>query len=425
MRGKLFSILLATAVVFVAGASVAKAASVDSSRDCDKYAIVYCGTMSPSEAREKYSNGDNNKVFASFGISKSEITNDMKDGIVYQDGRVVVAGKTVATNAKMAARHLGGTPISGTTAAKLSVSNMGSAQTAMVKFDANGEFVFAIMKPCGNPVIATPKPQPKPAAICKALTATPVSRTQYKLTASSSVSNGATVSAYTFTVKNSAGTVVDTKVVSSTSSSAAYTTTQETPGKYSASVAVTTSEGIKTGPSCAASFTVPPIPTQPAYTCDSLTVTKHSSTDYSFKTTYTLKDATLKAITYVVTDKDGKEVSRSTNSSYTQTTPGTYSVQALLTVTVNNTDKIVTSEACKAALVITTEKTPNCPIPGKEHLPESSPECEETPPVTPPETPEELPETGLLGNLSSIFGLGALITSGGYYIASRRHVNLK
>ncbi len=46
-------------------------------------------------------------------------------------------------------------------------------------------------------------------------------------------------------------------------------------------------------------------------------------------------------------------------------------------------------------------------------------ECK-TPPVTPPETPSELPHTGPAGTVASIIGLGAIVLSLSYFIASRR-----
>jgi uncharacterized repeat protein (TIGR01451 family)/LPXTG-motif cell wall-anchored protein len=46
-----------------------------------------------------------------------------------------------------------------------------------------------------------------------------------------------------------------------------------------------------------------------------------------------------------------------------------------------------------------------------------------TPPVTPP-TPPELPQTGVGENIVAVLGLGALIASVGYYIASRRALGL-
>lgn len=83
------------------------------------------------------------------------------------------------------------------------------------------------------------------------------------------------------------------------------------------------------------------------YTCDALTVTKISNTQYKFQTGYTVENATLKNITYVVRSENGTELYRGTNADYTQTTPGKYSVQAYVTVTVNGEDKTVTSDNCK------------------------------------------------------------------------------
>lgn len=137
------------------------AATVDRSRDYDKYAIVYGGTMSVDEVRKTYNSDDHAAVFSAFGIDQGELNGDIRKGVVYQDGRVEVDGDVVASNASMAARELGGATISGsTTAKKVSVSKMGSAQEALVKFDDSGRFVWAIMTPCGNPVNATPTPKP-------------------------------------------------------------------------------------------------------------------------------------------------------------------------------------------------------------------------------------------------------------------------
>lgn len=51
--------------------------------------------------------------------------------------------------------------------------------------------------------------------------------------------------------------------------------------------------------------------------------------------------------------------------------------------------------------------------------------CEDTPPVTPvtpttPQTPSELPTTGAGSTVAAVVGLGALVTSAGYYVMSRR-----
>jgi uncharacterized repeat protein (TIGR01451 family) len=197
-------------------------------------------------------------------------------------------------------------------------------------------------------------------------------------------------------------------------------------------------------------------PPVPKYTCDALTVTKISRTEFRFNTAYTVENATFKSVTYVIRDAAGKEISRSTNPTYTQTQVGKYTVQAIVTVTVNGVDKTVTGENCKKPfevvalppasievcelatkkIIIIKEndfdaskhsknlddcKEEMCPIPGKENLPKDSADCKETP-VTPvvPTTPTELPETGPAEAALSIVGLGSMIASVGYYTASRR-----
>lgn len=159
-----------------------------------------------------------------------------------------------------------------------------------------------------------------------------------------------------------------------------------------------------------------------AYTCDALTVTRIERTKFRFTTDYTVTNATFKNVAYVIRDAKGTEVERMTSTAktldYTRSTVGKYTVEAVITVTVNGQDKTVTSAKCKAAFEV--PATPEyCTVPGKEQLPKDSPDCKETP-VTPPVTPTELPTTGAGENIAAVVGLGALIASIGYYVASRR-----
>lgn len=57
-----------------------------------------------------------------------------------------------------------------------------------------------------------------------------------------------------------------------------------------------------------------------------------------------------------------------------------------------------------------------CPVPGKEHLPADSEDCEEDEAPT----PTELPETGMGENILSLLGVGSLAGVTSAYIASRR-----
>lgn len=436
---KLKTLLMAAFAVVMAGIVYQTSVqALDSTRDCDQYAIIHCGTMSAEEARNKYDQGS--VVFQSFGISRADIGGDIREGVVHRNGDVTVGGRVVATGAVTAIRNMsGGTPIAGTNAARHPTSRMADDQTAMVKFDANGKFLFAIMKPCGNPVSAQPKqPEPEPSALCKALAATPVSRTTFRLTGQAEAKNGATINAYNFVVKDNSGKIVDRNRVETSNQQAGYTTTALTPGTYRAELVVNTSLGARDGSQCTASFTVAPEPTQPSYVCESLTVKALSRTSFSFTAKYVLKGATLKYITYVIRDSNGTELSRSRNATYTQEKPGAYTVQAYVTVNVNNTEKTVTAPACKAPFSVIPANQPfcpipgkqhlppnspecveNCPIPGKEHLPKNSPECVEAPVVT---TTTELPSTGPTETFLQFLGLSSLVGSGGYYFMSRKQL---
>lgn len=148
------------------------------------------------------------------------------------------------------------------------------------------------------------------------------------------------------------------------------------------------------------------------YTCDALAITRINRTDFRFNTTYTVKNATFKNVTYIIRDASGNEVERktSTNTSldYSRTVVGKYTVEAVITVTVDGQDKTVSSDNCKKEFEV--PSTPDyCPIPGKEYLPKDSPDCKDTP----------LPHTGA-ENIVALLGLGALIASIAYYVASRR-----
>jgi uncharacterized repeat protein (TIGR01451 family)/LPXTG-motif cell wall-anchored protein len=172
------------------------------------------------------------------------------------------------------------------------------------------------------------------------------------------------------------------------------------------------------------------------YTCDALGVTVVDRTHFTFNTKYTVQNATFKSVTYVIKDANGKVVdtktSKSTSLNYTQTTTGKYTVQATITVTVDGTDKTATSSACKASFEVPAQpgNITVCELSTKKIVTinenqfdaskysKDLSKCQETP-VTPP----ELPQTGMTENIVAITGLGALIASIVYYVASRRALN--
>jgi uncharacterized repeat protein (TIGR01451 family)/LPXTG-motif cell wall-anchored protein len=194
-------------------------------------------------------------------------------------------------------------------------------------------------------------------------------------------------------------------------------------------------------------------PETPKYTCDSLTVTKISRTSFTFSTQYTVENATFKSVTYVIRDDKGAEIARSTSPNYTQAKTGAYTVEAIVTVTVDGVDKTASSAHCKKAFEVKEEEKeckPGIPegddrckeeckpgIPVGDDRCEEKPECKpgipvgddrcnETPCVPSKandncgEVPTELPKTGAGDSLVALVGAGSLIAAIGYYIASRR-----
>lgn len=98
---------------------------------------------------------------------------------------------------------------------------------------------------------------------------------------------------------------------------------------------------------------------KPVYSCDLLTVEKITRTSYKFAVKYTAQDgATYKGTTYKVYDQSGKEVYSSANATFDGFETGTYTVKAFVTVSVDGTDKTVTSEACAKQVTIKEEQKP-------------------------------------------------------------------
>jgi hypothetical protein len=95
-------------------------------------------------------------------------------------------------------------------------------------------------------------------ATCDELKVETLSRTQFRLTASATLSGGAALKNYTYTVKDSAGKTVFTN----TSTSTTQDVTLPDTGTYTASVVVSTSIGDKTSTACTQTITV-----QPASVC--------------------------------------------------------------------------------------------------------------------------------------------------------------
>jgi hypothetical protein len=152
------------------------ALTMNVSRDCSGNAVIKCGTLSTTELKEKYSQPGVAGIYSYFGISATDIKNigsTAAAGVAYKDGTIKLnsTGKVVATDSVSAGRE----PITGskrikangvtfyvTTSQKAFRANALPVYVVMT----NGQFDFAIIPNCSNPMsakaIAPPKPTPTP-----------------------------------------------------------------------------------------------------------------------------------------------------------------------------------------------------------------------------------------------------------------------
>lgn len=153
-------------------------------KDCDANAVMWCGAYGKTEWAYKVAGGDGHNsaanlqaIYKSFGVS----TEQMKlatDGTVTKSGNVMVGGKVVATDAKSIGRQFmdGSVKQHGLWLRSTNVSFKNDQLDAFV-YVKDGVFQWAVIKACGNVVVATPVPKPKPAPVTPAApapTPTPV-----------------------------------------------------------------------------------------------------------------------------------------------------------------------------------------------------------------------------------------------------------
>lgn len=191
---------------------------------------------------------------------------------------------------------------------------------------------------------------------CDLLKVDKLSDTSFKFT-TTTTEQSATFKKVTYIIRNEQGTEVDRK--ESTAKTLDYTRT--TVGKFTVEAVVTFTvngqDKTATSANCKRPFEVTEAP---VYTCDSLTITKINRTNFKFETKYTVKGGTLKGIEYVIRNEQGAEIARQASTDYTQTTVGKYTVQAIVTFTVNGQDKVVTNDNCKKPFEV--EKIPETPV---------------------------------------------------------------
>lgn len=240
--------------------------------------IIYGGFKTKSELlsiydrnRDSAGHGDIQQIYSYFGITRQDINNGQMVSFNSRDFNLGIKSVGRSTYAwQRDPRAITGTATTVYESLLYQFDSTswtkthGSTYQAVIgKRAVDGQW-FAIMSGCGNPAyLRLPPPPPKPAAVCNSLAIAPINRTRFTLTANAATSNGATISGYTYTIKDEKGAMVYTKTQPSNASSNSLTYDFTKDGKYTANVVVATSAGAQSGANCQKALTVTPEPRCP------------------------------------------------------------------------------------------------------------------------------------------------------------------
>lgn len=336
-----FAGILITLIGAVAGGIIwsQRTAEASAGQDCSNYAIIKCGFSSKSDFAGKYKQKSEYKaIYAAFGLSSGEIDRfkqTAKAGKIYKDGRIVVDGQVVATNAKML-RHVEGQSkkvIDGKTYYLNSPTF--NSYDAYVMFDKNGKVEFVVAKSCGNPVQFT-----QPTFRCDLLTMKKINRNTYEFNTKATAKDGAKITkvVYDFGDGNKKEEKNPSTVVKHV---------YDKPGDYKAKVTVHFDVHGKskthTSGNCEKPLTVEE-PPKPVYECKQLTATlvPGSKNEYEFTATgYEKNGAKLVSGSFDFGDGNNQNdiaasgLTAKTSHEYAQT--GAYTVNATLKFNIGET----------------------------------------------------------------------------------------
>jgi hypothetical protein len=408
-----------------------------SAADCDGNAIIHCGFTSASgfisTVRANDSgNGhhDLQAVYAAYGLepaSYDKFVSSARPGTSFKDGRIVVDGQVVATNARSIGRQaavqgtgffsqtIAGTTYFGNTNDKAFAS---PSIPVMVLFDAKGTMQFAVLMSCGNPTTGT---KVVSSATCNSLQKTPVAGkpNTYSFTTSATQTGNATITKYAYDFGD--GSPVQTATSGTTPVTHTYLHGGTFTAKVTLSVKLPGNQQVTVvSGGCQTTITV----LTPFFQCVTLTGAILDKSKFSFS--FTANAISRNGASLVSADftfGDGKSAMgvlpatpTTITTTHTYAAPGNFDVVALLHFNSNGTP--VTAPACKALVTPTAPPTPECK-PGVPVGDTRCNPCPTNPSVSASDTvncvvapPPELPNTGA-GNVIAIF---SAVVVGGFLV---------
>lgn len=330
---------LATLVVAIGAMVALSATSADglnvvNRSKCTSDEIIRCGVTSKQDLVNKYdqNHSDVKNIFARYDITRNDIAgNNVKMGVVHQNGDVVVDGKVVAKNAYSLSRvkfhnHSRHVVVNGVTLYEgPNMSIFVRSVDAFVYF-RDGQFHRGVLVDCANPIVAEPVPQP--VYSCDNLTAQKLDRNRFRFTSSATARHGAEIVSYNYnfgdgTVKRNAGRTIEHT----------YNTTTARTYNVTMTVNIRVNGKVQevSGGNCKTTVKVDAVPPKPVYKCESLTAKKINRTTYDFTVRASATNA--KIVSYNFDFGNGRKATTANTTVRHDfgNNPGSYTV----TVTVN------------------------------------------------------------------------------------------
>ncbi len=266
-----------TGLIFIALALVVQSFAVftppESANAANADNIIYSGVRDKADLLAIYDRGsdsagrnDIKQIYAQFGISRADIANGYIGSYNTGDfgGQIKSVGRSDAGVSYRYPVKVADSPTTVFTGGFTDTYGKSWPMPALIGKRAIDGAWFAITLNCGNPVYVVPPPPVKqPSAACTSLNVISLNRNSVRLQAKASVNDGASISGYTYVIKDAKGVVVLNQRANDAKTDSSIDYTLQRDGAYTAQVTASTSLGEKTGDACTQSLTISPEPRCP------------------------------------------------------------------------------------------------------------------------------------------------------------------